>query len=258
MFGFDLETTSPEPEEARIVTAALARCGGGRQTRTNRWLADPGVDIPEEAAEIHGVTTEKAQADGRPAAEVVAEVVDLLAAGAARGFAIVIFNARYDLTVLDREARRHGVAPLSERQIDLRVIDPLVIDKWLDRYRKGSRKLDAICEHYGAMLDEAHAADFDAIAAARAGWVLGARGVVTRRVWNAQMGAEKAALVREWEHVRHDLDRLHAAQVRWAHEQAVGLAEYFREQREKGVEETGDPDGVRTEWPCIPYDGSEL
>jgi DNA polymerase-3 subunit epsilon len=52
--------------------------------------------------------------------------------------------------------------PLQERQFELLVVDPLVIDKWLDRYRKGSRKLEAICAHYGAVLDEAHDADFDA------------------------------------------------------------------------------------------------
>lgn len=252
MCAFDLETTATDPEEARIVSAAIAYCGGGEPTHTETWLADPGVEIPEEAAEVHGITTERARAEGRPAAEVIAEVIEALAVACSRRLPIVIFNARYDLTVLDREARRHGIVPLTERPIDLRVICPLTIDKWLDRYRKGSRKLEAICEAYGAVLDGAHDASFDAIAAARAAWVLGAKGQVVRKVWNAQMGREKAALVREWEHVRGDLDRLHEAQRRWAYEQAVGLADYFREQIAKGEEAAGDPDEVRTEWPLVP------
>lgn len=254
MVGFDLETTSPEPEEARIVSAAVAICGGGQPTEMRTWLADPGVPIPDEAAEVHGITTERARAEGRPVAEVVREVVAALDAVCVPA-PLVVFNARYDLTVLDRELRRHTEDGSLDDLMPLRVIDPLVIDKWLDRYRKGSRKLEAICSHYGATLDAAHDADSDAVAAARAAWVLGAKGVVTRKVWNEEMGREKAALVREWEGVRFDLDLLTAAQVGWAREQAVGLAEYFREQRAKGEEETGDPDGVRVEWPVIPFEG---
>lgn len=257
LVGFDLETTSPEPTEARIVTAAVAVCGGGEQTETQTWLADPGVEIPEEAAEVHGVSTEKARAEGEPIEKVVGEVLDVLEHHAGNGFPLVVFNARYDFTVLDREARRLGLMPLFERGVNVWVIDPLVMDKWLDRYRKGSRKLDAICAHYGAELTDAHTADADAIAAARAGWVLGAKGKITRKVWNPSMAIEKAELERQWEAVRYDLDRLHTAQRGWAHEQAAGLADYFREQRAKGVEETGDPDGVRTEWPVVPFDESE-
>jgi DNA polymerase-3 subunit epsilon len=178
---------------------------------------------------------------------VVREVVTALAVAGARGAPLVVFNARYDLTVLDRECRRYGLPPLQERQFELLVIDPLVIDKWLDRYRKGSRKLEAICAHYGAVLGEAHDADFDALAAARLAWCIGAKGQVVRKVWNAEMGRELAGLKREWEAARGDLARLHRAQRVWAAEQAMGLAQYFREQ---GQHE--DAEGVRTEWPLIP------
>lgn len=242
LVGFDLETTSANPEEARIVTAAVAVCSrDGIDART--WLADPGVPIPEEAAKVHGITTERAQAEGRPAAEVVREVAELLAACATAP--LVIFNARYDLTVLDREARRHGIGPLP--LLFGHVIDPYVIDKWLDRFRKGSRKLDALCEHYRAALDGAHDAASDAIAAARLAWCIGARGQVVRNVWNADMGRERAALRREWESVRGDLVNLHDAQRRWAAEQAMGLAQHFRKQGK-----TEEADDVRIDWPLIP------
>lgn len=245
LVGLDLETTSADPEEARIVTAAIVVCGaGGWVTTTTDWLADPGVDIPDEAAAIHGVTTERARAEGSPARDVITAVLDELDLRPA-GAPLVVFNARYDLTVLDREARRHGIVPPAP----LLVVDPMVCDRHLDRYRRGSRKLDALCEHYGAGLDEAHDAGSDALAACRLAWCIGKRGQVVRRVRNGVDAREKGALVREWERVRGDLSLLHAAQERGAHEQAVGLAEHFRSQ---GAAAKGDPDGVRTEWPIVP------
>jgi DNA polymerase III epsilon subunit-like protein len=245
LVGLDLETTSTEPEDARIVTAALALCGGGEPTGAQAWLADPGVEIPAEAAEVHGVTTERARAEGMPVGAVLVPMLAMISEARRCGWPLVIFNARYDLTVLDRECRRHGVA-MPELGY---VIDPLVVDKWLDRFRPGSRKLDAICAQYGARLDAAHDASSDALAACRAAWVLGAKGRVIRNIrhWNvAQDTAELAELQREWAEVREDLAKLHAAQTRWAYDQAVGLAQYFREQ--------GNPDAdrVETNWPLVP------
>jgi DNA polymerase III epsilon subunit-like protein len=140
-------------------------------------------------------------------------------------------NARYDLTVLDRECRRHGVETLLDRYVDdviWPVIDPFVIDKAVDRYRKGSRTLAALCDHYRVSLDGAHDSAADAIAAARVAWRLGA----TR--------PELAAM---------DVEALHHKQIEWARQQAESLADYFR--RTPGKEMWAD--GVRTEWPLIPH-----
>ncbi|MGW4866231.1 hypothetical protein ACWEO6_33780, partial [Streptomyces sp. NPDC004291] len=54
--GFDLETTGPEPESARIVSACLAYFAGG-QLHKRTWLLDPGCEIPAGATEVHGITT---------------------------------------------------------------------------------------------------------------------------------------------------------------------------------------------------------
>lgn len=241
--AFDLETTSADPEEARIVTAAIAFVGGGLRTDPHDWLADPGVTIPPEAVEVHGIDTLRAQADGRPAAEVIREVRDMLAL---HDGPLVAFNARYDLTVLDRECRRHGIDPLDPAALS--VIDPLVIDKWLDRYRPGSRKLDAMCEHYKARLDGAHDAAADAIAAARCAWrILQAH--VVRRVRNEREHRELEALCDEWDRARVSIHALHDAQATWAHDQAVSLAEYFAEK--------GEPQDVATAWPVIPYEAPD-
>ena len=170
--AFDLETTGPEPTTDRIVTAAVvARNPGGEIAGVDRhWLADPGVPISEGATKVHGITTAHAQANGWPIATVVDQVVAALAELVAQ-CPLVIYNAPFDLTMLDREARRHGIRPLDLTQAV--IVDPLVLDKQLDRYRKGSRRLDACCAHYQVTLDEAHEATADALAAMRVAWRIG-------------------------------------------------------------------------------------
>ncbi|MGW1840809.1 exonuclease domain-containing protein [Streptomyces sp. NPDC002067] len=225
--GFDLETTGTDPETARIVTASVIQCGGGQGTAPATWIADPGVDIPAEAAAIHGYTTDRARAEGRPASEVVEEVAAALAQTFSDGVPVVAMNARYDFTVLDRECRRHGVPTLLDRYAGSGVwpvIDPYVIDKHVDRYRRGSRKLTALCEHYRVPLDGAHDSAADALAAARVAWRLGS----TR--------PELAAM---------DLETLHQAQIERAAEQAASLEEYFRRKDPHAV--------VERAWPLIPH-----
>ena len=74
MLSFDLETTSANPRTARIVTSALVRIDG-RDVTATETLADPGVEIPAEAAQVHGISTEQARAEGRPHDEVLRETV---------------------------------------------------------------------------------------------------------------------------------------------------------------------------------------
>ncbi|MGW6454998.1 exonuclease domain-containing protein [Streptomyces sp. NPDC055078] len=226
--GFDLESTGVDVEQDRIVTACVVQCGGKQPTASATWLADPGVEIPKGAAKIHGITTERARADGRPAAEVVEQVVAALAQVARDGVPIVAMNAAFDLTMLDREARRHNVQPLTDIVGDqLRVVDPYVLDKRVDPYRSGSRKLENLCAHYGVRLDKAHSADADAIAACRVAWRI------------AQQYAEVG---------QGFLDELHDQQITWAREQAEGLRDHFA--TTPGKEHRAAT--VRTDWPLIP------
>lgn len=249
LVAFDLETTSADPLQARIVTAAIAAVGGDAPPAALDWLADPGVEIPAEATEIHGITTEHARAKGDPIADVLEEVLETLTSWALEhGRPLVIYNARYDLTVLDREARRHGLEPLTERGFPVYVIDPFVIDKHLDLFRRGGRKLADVCAHYGAKLEEAHTAAADAIAAARLAWVLGAKGFVVRAPRSHAEQSELLDAQAEWARVRHDLAALHEAQRVWARSEQLHLAGYFRD--------VGDPEraaGVAPHWPVIPY-----
>ncbi|QMU75971.1 hypothetical protein GXW83_09710 [Streptacidiphilus sp. PB12-B1b] len=95
LVGFDLETTGTDPAESRIVTAALVEAKGGEVVRERGWLADPGVPIPEEAAAIHGVSTARAVAEGRPVVEVADEVAAALCYHWRAGVPVVVFNAPF-------------------------------------------------------------------------------------------------------------------------------------------------------------------
>lgn len=162
---FDLETTGIDVDVCRIVTAHVGVLGASGEVLERReWLVDPGVEIPTAASLIHGVTTERARLEGLNAATAVAEIIGELARAAGRGLPIVAYNAAYDLTVLHREAERYGLTPLPGPGP---VIDPLVIDKAVDKYRRGKRTLSVTAEHYGVVLEDAHDAGADAVAAGR-------------------------------------------------------------------------------------------
>jgi DNA polymerase-3 subunit epsilon len=240
MVAFDLETTGVDVETARIVTACVALIDGSgqRPPDVTTWLVNPGIDIPEQATEIHGITTDHAREYGRPANECVREILSRLMHKTAP---IVAFNACYDLTVLDRELRRYGIAPfMPAAQF---VVDPFVLDKHLDRYRKGSRKLIDQCEHYGVRLDGAHDASHDAVAAARVAWRI------------AQRYPEIAAM---------GLYDLHNLQVEAKREQDASFAEYLRSQARwaRDVDEqialNARADTVAGHWPMMPYAGQAV
>lgn len=201
---FDLETTGVDVAEDRIVTAYVGLLDGtGAVVHEEHWLADPGIEIPEGATAVHGITTEQARADGRAAREVVAEVTHALRTLLSAGIPVVAYNAAYDFSLLKYEGERHGLETLDS---PAPVIDPLVIDKTYDRYRKGKRTLDVVAAHYAVPLESAHEASADAIAAGRVALAL----------------AERYA-----DRLPDDPLELHTRQIGWAREQAESLTEYF-------------------------------
>ena len=212
MLSFDLETTSANPIEARIVTSAMVRIEGGNVDPVE-LLADPGVEIPAQASEIHGITTEYAREHGRPHDEVLAETVERIRRGWSEGLTLIVFNAAYDLTVLRKLTGDFTVTGP--------VFDPYVIDRAKDPYRKGRRTLGSLCEHYRVRLDNAHEATSDAVAAARVAWVQ----------------------ARKWpELVSMDTDELMENQAVWHHNSQTSLKRYF-EGRGR------DASDISTSWP---------
>ncbi|WP_082096879.1 exonuclease domain-containing protein [Demequina gelatinilytica] len=168
MVGFDTETTGVSTATDRIVTAAvITRRGDAVSTRT--WLIDPGVDIPASASAVHGISTERARAEGVQPPDALEEIATALAEALNAGHPVVAFNAQFDLTLLEHELARHGLPSLASRldSEEVRpVIDPLVLDRKLDQYRKGKRKLIDLCTLYAVTVeaDDLHAADADVLA----------------------------------------------------------------------------------------------
>lgn len=217
---FDLETTGVDVESARIVTACIAVLDAeGQVVDRWDWLADPVVEIPEGAAQVHGITTERARAEGRPTEFVIAEIAQTLRTLFGLGIPVVVYNAPYDLSLLDRECRRNELEPLVDPSP---VIDPLVLDKAVDRYRKGKRTLEAAAERYGVALDDAHDAGADAIAAGR---------------------VARALLETYPEELDIPVADLHGRQGVWYAEQAARFQDYIR--RQKGDESFS----ASTAWP---------
>ncbi|MGV9254127.1 exonuclease domain-containing protein [Streptomyces sp. NPDC003697] len=176
--GFDLETTGTDPREARIVTAAVIEVRDGQPLGRREWLADPGVEIPADAVAVHGITNERAVAEGSPADRVADAIADVLVAYWQTGVPVVAYNAAFDLSLLAAELRRHGLPSLRDRLGGAPpgpVVDPYTIDRWADRYRRGKRTLEAVCAEYGVVLGSAHDASADALAAARLACAIAAR-----------------------------------------------------------------------------------
>lgn len=221
LLAFDLETTGVDPSTARIVTATAAELGpsadplGREVTDAREWLVDPGIEIPESAVAIHGITTERARAAGMPAAEALAQIIERIGHAAGRGIPVVGHNVSYDLTVLHAEAiRRHLDPPNPQKGTLGWVIDTLVMDKHMDRFRRGKRTLEVTAAHYGVPLTNAHDATSDAVAAARIAAVLGDR------------YPELAA---------HTAEQLHWLQAEWKREQAASLQSYLRRKNPRAV-----------------------
>src|SRR5699024_6021130 len=131
------------------------------------WLVDPGIEIPASAADVHGISTEHARAHGTPAATAVPQIIAALGEAFEAGLPLVVFNAAYDLTLVAAAARRHDLPPVTAMPGWRRacIIDPLVLDRGVDRYRRGKRTLQVMAEHYRVQARDAHSAGGDAVAA---------------------------------------------------------------------------------------------
>lgn len=168
--ALDTETTGVSVFDDRIVTACAAIVAPDGTVEFQRdWLIAPDIDISPGASEKNGITTEYASEHGMPPEQGIKEIANAVRYAVHSRMPVVAFNASFDLSILSFECARRGLGTLAEfcdREV-FPVVDPAVIDKAVDRFRPGSRKLDAVCAHYGVTLENAHTADADAIAAVK-------------------------------------------------------------------------------------------
>ena len=213
--SFDTETTGVDPLNDRIVTACAVLVGKGGASFRGRWLLNPGVPIPPGATAIHGITDEKAKADGVAPADAIPAMAMALEGSWSEGLPVIIMNAHFDLTILQSEIERHSTTSLRIGP----VLDPLVIDRALDPYRKGKRTLTALAQHYGVKQDGAHSSDGDALTAARIIWKMAKEPRIEQHTLEQ---------MQEWQASQH---------ATWAGQFEV----YLRQQ--------GRPEVINREWP---------
>ncbi|MEV5068875.1 DNA polymerase III subunit epsilon [Microbacterium sp. LMI12-1-1.1] len=230
---FDTETTGTDVENDRIVQAFLGLMGpDGHWQKAQTWLINPGVPVPEGAARVHGLSTEHLQQHGNPDVRsvleqirsiIVAEVYDR------PDVALVIYNAQFDTTILNAELRRHGLEEIDYSRVN--VIDPLVLDKRIYKFRRGSgaRKLTAVAPIYGVPVEEnAHDASADCLMAGR---------VALQQLRHEYLQGQTITRLQHYQRV-------------WKAEQSADLEKWFRT---KAPADRRDPNLViPRDWPIIP------
>jgi DNA polymerase-3 subunit epsilon len=225
--GWDTETTGVRVDEARIVTAAIVVRGGNLPNRTFSYIINPGVPIPPEASAVHGVTDERAQAEGAEPKEELEDIASRLTAALIHGMPVVAFNQSFDWSVLHYELVRHGLTTMADRlgREPYTLLDPHVIDRQCTPRLRGSglRKLKPTCERYGVALDDWHTAEADALAA-----LLLADAQFDYHPQLADMSPQQ----------------LYAAQKAWRAEQQTGLQEFLRQSEPAAY--------CAPEWPLVP------
>lgn len=230
LYSFDIESTSADPLTAHVVSATLAKLDGGEYVDDRSWLVKPAVPIPAEATEIHGITNEHVEEFGTDPRAALEEIVTMLAQVLRSRRVLVVFNAAYDLTMVEKQCEYYGIPGLRERLEEHHwetVIDPFVLGKGvahyhLQKFEKGRKfTLPALCSYYGVDFEESHDAKADAVGAGKLAVAL-----VTSAEFLSTRGPK----------AMHQLQRI------WRTKAQNSLREYFDK---KAIEH----DGVDAGWP---------
>ena len=237
---FDVETSGVRRDEDRIVSATVAYSEPGHETVVHEWLINPGVELAPEAVEIHGLTNEHLRENGQDPAAAIGEITDMLDAMLQPGIPLVVFNAPFDITMTDREQRRHGITPLIDRKPGFPVICPLTIDKAVNKYVKGRgmRKLTPTAARYGFELKDAHDATNDVLATL----------AVARSLPFEQPGDDHTVRRNRQHLAAMSLEQLQANQRHWYYTQKTGLADYFAREGDHEAAKS-----CRAEAPFFPF-----
>lgn len=147
---FDTETTGVDPVRDRLVEFGITvyHPDGTRKQWEQRF--NPGIPIPKEASDIHGITDEHVK-DCPPFSAFSLQIYKGL-----RGKDIAGYNVRrLDLPLLDEELRRCG--------LKLDIVGAQIVDAAGIFFNKEKRNLEAaVLKYCGRSHDGAHGAGADA------------------------------------------------------------------------------------------------
>lgn len=165
LWGMDTETTGPDPLIDRMVSAAIVIDDPSKDDPIIfKWLIDPGIPIAMEATAVHGISNEEVQAKGQDESTAIIDILNTIEWIIAKYGKIpcVMVNVTFDFTLINNAIKRLNIG--EGLKVNFPIIDTLVCDRALDKYRRGRRTLTATSAAYGVVIRGAHQADGDIIA----------------------------------------------------------------------------------------------
>lgn len=254
LVGFDTETSGLQPD-AQIVTASVVtRNKKGETLDSKSWLLQPVVEFEPQAIEVHGITEVEATRNGQDHKQGVIEIAEYLAEQNAQGHYLVAYNAAYDFTRISVDLNRYRQTVPEFTHI----LDPFVLDKQYDKYRKGARKLVNVSEFYGVPLseDDAHDALADAVAAVNVMFKFFERienntpsGLRAQKQWNNAKVQELLALDFQDPETPAKILQI---QKDFYKAQRLSLQQYLRKSK------SDDTIVLNTQWPVEPLPGINI
>lgn len=137
-----------------------------------------GFTIPQEASDIHGITTARAVAEGRPLADVLMELFD----DAADCGLLVGHNVDFDRPIIGAELVRVGLPTVAQQWMGWPSVCTMKLGtnpcRLPGRYGYKWPKLEELYRHlFGRELQGAHSADADMVATAECFYEMIRRGM---------------------------------------------------------------------------------
>lgn len=161
---FDTETTGVDTENDRIITCFMRARDGDETVFEKNWVIDPGVEIPKEASDVHGMATEWVRENGRKdVREALEEIHRALTKYAVWDYLVCGYNHAFDLSILKAEVTRHGAEDAWYFPGEAEFLDPAIFSRKFDKYKKGGHQLITVAKRNGIEVEEdrLHAADYD-------------------------------------------------------------------------------------------------
>lgn len=152
--ALDIETTGLNPRKDYILEIGAVRVKDGKEAEKYASFVNPGIRIPEFVTQLTGIRDEMVKHD-RSVSQVLEEFLEFC------GDSVILgHNVPFDFGFLEQNAAKIN------RHFPCMAIDTLVIAKKCLKDLP-SRKLEALCSHYGISQEKKHRAYEDAQAASR-------------------------------------------------------------------------------------------
>lgn len=159
MLCLDTETTGLTPPDDKVVEVGAVLYREKEVLRVESWLVDPGIPIPKEASDVHGITDGDV-AGKPPFLHLASEFLSLVL----EADVLVGYNFPFDAGFFEAEMGDAWRESIEGKP----VIDPLVVVRFdgVGRYWKGKgrHQLERVADRFGVEAEgDVHRASTDCI-----------------------------------------------------------------------------------------------